>query len=75
MACHNETRQQPPCEDAIDPMGGASIPAGYVADIVFIDGQPIFSTDPAQPPENLPVLLVNQRNGGLLIDEGIYLAL
>lgn len=74
MSCNNENRTQPPCEGAIDPMGGATIPAGYVAETVFVDGQPFFETDPAVPPADLPVLLVNQRSGGILIDEGIYLA-
>ena len=64
-----------PCDDPIDPMGGATIPAGYEAELSFLDGEPVWATDPAVPPEDLPVLLVNQNNGGLLLDEGIYLAL
>lgn len=75
MSCHNETRTQRPCEGAIDPMGGATIPPGFVSELVFVNGEPFFETDPAVPPETLPVLLLNQRSGGILIDEGIYLAI
>lgn len=64
-----------PCENPIDPMGGATIPPGYEAELVFIDGEPVWSTNPPQPPEDLPVLLLNQNDGGILIDEGIYLAI
>jgi hypothetical protein len=64
-----------PCDDPIDPLGGATIPPGYSADVTYIDGQPVWSTDPAQPPEDLPVLLVNQNQGGVLLDESIFVAL
>lgn len=64
-----------PCDDPIDPLGGATIPSGYEAELIFIDGLPVWSTDPAQPPEDLPILLVNQNLGGILIDEGVYLSI
>lgn len=64
-----------PCDDPIDPLGGQTIPAGYAAELIFIDGLPVWSTDPAQPPEDLPVILVNQNSGGILIDEGVYLSI
>lgn len=63
------------CDNPIDPMGGATIPEGVTADLIYVDGQPVWITDPPIPPEDLPVLLVNQNQGGILLDEGIYLAL
>lgn len=64
-----------PCDDPIDPMGGASIPSGVDAELTFFNGLPVWTTDPAPPPEDLPVLLVNQNQGGVLLDEGIFVAL
>lgn len=69
--CHPNT----PCEGAIDPMGGATIPPGYVAVELFVDGRTEWDTDPAQPDPGLPTLLLNQSSGGILIDENLYLAL
>lgn len=63
------------CEDPIDPMGGVPPAEGREAELVWIDGQPVWVTVPPLPPEDLPVLLVNQNNGGILIDEEIFLAL
>jgi hypothetical protein len=64
-----------PCENPLDPMNGVPLPEGREAELVFIDGQPVWTTNPPIPPEDLPVLLVNQNQGGILIDEGIYLAI
>ena len=72
MNCY---RDNFPCEDPISPLGGAVIPEGYTAELAFIDGVPTWVTDPAQPPEELPILLVNQNDGGILIDENLFISL
>jgi hypothetical protein len=64
-----------PCSDPIDPMGGSTIPSGVSADVSFVDGMPFWSTIPPIPPEFLPTIIVNQNDGGILIDEGIYLSI
>lgn len=56
-------------------MGGSTIPVGYVAVELFVDGRVEWDTDPAQPDPGLPTLLLNQSSGGILIDENLYLAL
>lgn len=56
-------------------MGGATIPPGYVAVELFVNGRTEWDTDPAQPDPGLPVLLLNQSSGGILIDDGLYLAI
>jgi len=56
-------------------LGGATLPEGYVAEVVWIDGQPVWGTNPPLPPGETAVLLVNQNGGGILIDEGLFLAL
>lgn len=63
------------CEGAIDPMNGAIIPEGVVAVELFVNGSVEWETDPEQPSLILPVLLLNQSSGGILIDEGLYLAI
>ncbi len=64
-----------PCEGAIDPMGGAEIPTGYTAVELFVDSAVEWETDPLAPGLNIPTLLLNQANGGIHIQEGLYLAI
>lgn len=61
------------CSDELDPMGGASIPEGIVAVETFVDGKPVWQTDPPQPPGAITHFLVQQNGGKILIDDGIFL--
>jgi hypothetical protein len=63
------------CEGAIDPMSGAVIPEGITAVELFVNSAVEWELDPEQPGTALPTLLLNQASGGLLIDEGVYLAI
>lgn len=72
---YNGTQSHISCDDALDPMGGASIPDDITAVEVFVGDGVEWELDPEQPSETLPTLLVNQSSGGLLIVDGLYLAI
>ena len=63
------------CEDVIDPMNGAVIPTGIEAVEVFVGDAVEWDLSPAQPSTVLPNLLLNQSSGGILIIDGLYLAI
>jgi hypothetical protein len=71
----NEPIASRECDGAIDPMAGNTIPEGYAAVQIFVNSQTEWETDPLAPDLNLPTLLLSQAGGGILIAEGIYLAI
>lgn len=77
MGC-NESYNTPPnqaqCDGAIAPMDG-EIPIGVTAVELFVDSRVLWELDPEQPSTVLPTLLLNQSSGGILIDEGVFLAI
>jgi hypothetical protein len=72
---YNATCSQISCDGAIDPMGSGVIPEGITAVEIFVDSAVEWELDPEQPGTTLPTLLINQAGGGLLIAEGVYLAI
>lgn len=63
------------CEGALDPMNGSVVPDGITAVGLFVNGEVEWVLDPEQPGTVLPTLLVNQSSGGILIQDGLYLAI
>lgn len=78
MGCntpYNNPPNQDQCDGAIPPMDGHEIPSGITAVEIFVDSRVLWDLDPEQPSTILPTLLSNQSSGGILIDEGVYLAI
>lgn len=72
---YNYTTSQISCDGAIDPMNGVALPEGIVAVELFVNSEVEWELDPTQPSTVLPTLLLNQSSGGILIEEGVYLAI
>lgn len=72
---YNYTTSQISCDGAIDPMNGATIPDGITALELFVNSEVNWELDPEQPGTVLPALLLNQSSGGILMDEGVFLAI